>query len=327
VNNNRTGIWVLAGVIVGFSLPLLACMGLTLVTILSFSAAGSASQPASYSTAHVSGPLVGPAVALIDISGTIVSGRSSSFASTGMAASGDIIPLIRQAASASDVHAIVLLVNSPGGSVVPSDEIYHELQELQIPLVVQMGDVSASGAYYISMAADHIVANPNTLTGSIGVISTFPAIPEFLEKVGVEITTITAGESKDFGSLYREMTPEEIEYWQDLTSEVHDGFIEVVAEGRDMDIDTVREFADGRVFSGRQALELGLVDELGYQEDAIRIAADLAGLSGVPRVIYYQKFSPLSAFLGEGINFLNPGLPADWIRRLISPSLEYRWQP
>jgi protease-4 len=190
-----------------------------------------------------------------------------------------------------------------------------------------MGDVSASGAYYISVAADHIIANPNTLTGSIGVISTFPAIHELLEKVGVEITTITAGESKDFGSLYRPMTPEEIEYWQELTGEVHEGFIEVVAEGREMEIETVRELADGRVFSGRQALELGLVDELGYLENAIQVAADLGGISGPPRVIHYQQFSPLSAFLGSTFSALNPGLPRDWVQRLISPSIEYRWQP
>jgi protease-4 len=327
MKENRTGLWVLLGVIVGFSLPVLTCLGLTFVVSLSLSAASSSSQPSPYLMTHISGPIAGPAVAMIDVSGPIVSGRAPSFSNTAMAASGDVIPLIQQAALAADVRAIVLRVNSPGGSVVPSDEIYHALEELRIPVVVLMGDVAASGAYYISAAADHIVANPNTLTGSIGVISTFPVIDELLEKVGVDITTITAGESKDFGSMYRPMTESEIEYWQSLIGEVHEGFIEVVAAGRGMEISEVRELADGRVFSGRQALDLGLVDELGYEEDAVRVAADLGEIPDPPRVIQYQRYSPFSSLFGIATNLRGAGLPADWLQRLLGPTLEFRWVP
>jgi protease IV len=143
----------------------------------------------------------------------------------------------------------------------------------------------------------------------------------------VDLTTIVSGDAKDFDSLYRPMTPEEVEYWKSMINEIYEGFVQVVADGRGLNPSAVREFADGRVFSGRQALELGLVDELGYQEDAIRVAAELGDISGQPRVISYQKFSPLASLLGQSLSFQGAGLPADWVKRILGPTLEYRWQP
>jgi protease-4 len=308
-------------------MPVLACLGLTLVFTISLSAIGGQAAPSPSVAVPVSGPVAGPSVAIIEIVGTITSGRSSGFGTTATAASGDIITLINQAALDSDVSAIVLLINSPGGGVVPSDEIYQALEEIRIPIVVQMGDLTASGGYYLSMAADHLIATPNTLTGSIGVISTFPAAEEFLEKVGVEFTVITSGEVKDFGSPYRAMDPEEREYWQSVINEVYQGFVEIVAASREMDEAEVLELADGRVFTGRQALEMGLIDEVGYLDDAIAKAAELGGIEGEPRVVRFQKYSAFSTLLGETFGGQSGLIPADSINRLLAPALEFRWVP
>jgi protease-4 len=327
LNTNRSALWALLGVLVGFSLPIVACIGITLFLSIGLAGLGNPTTPSPISAVHTSGPLDGPAVAIIEITGPIVSGRVSPLASTDSAAAADIMDQIQQAALDSDVRAIILYVNSPGGGVVPSDEIYTALQQLRIPIIVQMGDVVASGAYYLSMAADHLIANPNTLTGSIGVVSTFPDAHELLEKVGVEMNVITAGEVKDFGSPYREMSPAEQAYWEELINEVYLEFIEIVAEGRGFDEETAGSIADGRVYSGRRALELGLVDAVGYQRDAIDKAVELAGITGEPRVIRYQKFSTLSSLLGETISSLPTGLPPDLLQRALSPMLEYRWLP
>lgn len=328
MKENRSALWALIGVLVGFALPVLACIGATLILSLSLAGLGAQAAPSPNIPVHVSGPQTGPAVALIEIRGPIVSGRAPSFSTTSVAAADDIIALIRQAAIDSDVRAIVLNVNSPGGSVVPSDQIYHQLQALQIPVVVHMEDVAASGAYYLSMGADYLIANPNTLTGSIGVISTFPDAHELLEKIGVQFQIITAGEAKDFGSPYRSMEPEEAEYWQGVVDEAYQGFIEVVAQGRNMQPDEVRPLADGRLYTGRRALELDLIDELGYLQDAVDTAAALGGIEAEPRVIRYEKYTPLRSLLGENTSLSLPtALPPDWLQRLYSPALQFLWVP
>ncbi len=327
MKENRSALWALLGVLVGFAMPVLACLGLTLVFTVSLSAVGGQAAPSPSMAVPVSGPVAGPTVAIIEIAGTITSGRSSGFGATATAASGDIIPLINQAALDSDVSAVVLHVNSPGGGVVASDEIYQALEALRIPIVVQMGDLAASGGYYLSMAADHLIATPNTLTGSIGVISTFPAAEEFLEKVGVEFTIIASGEVKDFGSPYRSMDPDEREYWQGVINEVYQGFVEIVADGRDMTENEVLELADGRVFTGRQALELGLIDEVGYLDDAIAKAAELGGIEGEPRVVRFQKYSPFGTLLGETFGDRSGLIPADLLNRILAPAMEFRWLP
>ena len=147
-----------------------------------------------------------------------------------------------------------------------------------------MGSLAASGGYYISAPADYIYATPNTLTGSIGVISQFVVAKDLLDDVGIDVVVITAGDVKDFGSFHRDMTPEEREYWQTLINQTHEDFIEVVAGGRGMDVEAVRQLADGRVFRGEEAVGLGLVDEVGYFEDAVQKAADLAGIEGTPNI-------------------------------------------
>lgn len=277
---------------------------------------------------YVSGPVSGPAIAIIEVNGTIVSGSAGgSYASAGLAGADDVIQAIRFADQDPDVEAILLKVNSPGGSVVASDLIYQELAATTKPIVVLMGELTASGGYYISMAGDHLIANPNSLTGSIGVISTFPNAEALFENVGLEFTVFTSGEAKDFGSLYRDMTPEEIEYWQAVIDETYEGFVQIVVDGRGLPIEQVRAVADGRVFTGRQALELGLIDEIGYEHDALKKAASLGGIQGPVRVIRFGTDEGLFSILGG----LSPAgsqlLPRDFLDRMLMPRLEFRWLP
>ncbi len=325
---NRTALWTLLGVFIGFSLPVLTCMGFFFLLIIGLSAAGGGQASAAVSAVpiHVSGPLTGPAVAIIEISGPIVSGRASSFSESSVAASEDVIDVIRWSAQDPDVEAILLVVNSPGGSVVASDVIYNALKNVQKPIVVLFGETAASGGYYISMAGEHIIANPNSLVGSIGVISTFPNAQELLEKVGVQMNVVISGEAKDFGSLYRDMTPEELDYWQGVIDETYAGFVTIVAEGRKMDEEAVRALADGRVYTGRQALELGLVDALGYEQEAINKAATLGLISGEPRVIRYSTEAGFLSLLGGVANPPDTSAFA-MLERLLMPKMEFMWVP
>jgi len=232
----------------------------------------------------------GPAVGIVRVQGLILSGEPTGPFPDGNTYSKVVIEQLRRARSNPDVKAILLRINSPGGSVVGSDEIYQVLRdEIDKPVVVSMGELAASGGYYIAAGADKIVANPATLTGSIGVILTVTNVEDLLNKVGVEVTVIKRGELKDELSPFREMTPEERALWQRIIDEAYDQFIDAVAEGRGMPREKVLELADGRVYTGRQALELGLIDALGNLSDAIELAAELGGIEGEPRIIEYRR--------------------------------------
>jgi protease-4 len=186
------------------------------------------------------------------------------------------------------VKAIVLRVDSPGGGVGPSQEIYDEVVRVtQLkPVVISMGSVAASGGYYISAPANRIFANPGTITGSIGVIMEFTNVIALMDKVGLKTSVIKSGAHKDIGSAMRAMTEPERLLLQSLIDDVHDQFVTAVCEGRQLDKQEVLTFADGRIFTGRQALSLGLVDELGGLQAAIRSAGELAGIEGTPDVLY-----------------------------------------
>jgi len=191
----------------------------------------------------------------------------------------------------SDVKAVVLRVNSPGGSVVPSQEIYDKILQLKKSkkVVVSMGSVAASGGYYIACAADRIIANPGTITGSIGVIMQISQIEELLKKIGLKATVIKAGKYKDVGSPVRDMTPEEKNLIQNVIDDIHNQFIEVVLSNRNIPREEIENIADARIFTGRQALEAGLVDDLGNLEYAIDVASELAGVKGKAEVVYPEK--------------------------------------
>jgi protease-4 len=258
----------------------------------------------------------GAAVGVIPVEGTIVSGFPDSLTSTGgNVYSGRIIEYLKQAERDPSVRAIVLRVDSPGGGVVGSDEIHQQMLQMTKPVVVSMGELAASGGYYISAPADEIFANRNTLTGSIGVISQFIHIEEFLADNGVAVTTIISDEFKDTGSLFRLMNEEEKAIWQAIIDDAYDDFVGIVADGRGMSEQAVRELADGRVYTGEQALALGLVDRLGNLPDAIARAAELGGIEGEPRIVEYR---PPAGFL-ETLMGMQQRSPGDMLlERLLS---------
>jgi len=187
------------------------------------------------------------------------------------------------------VAAILLHVDSPGGGVAVTQEIYEEIMRVRMEdeklVVVSMTTVGASGAYYLACAADRVVANPGTLVGSIGVIMQYPVLGELLDKIGVDYETIKTGEVKDVGSPWREPTDRDREMLQSAIDDVYQQFVEAVMEGRNLTYDEVISMADGSIFTGRQALDLGLVDELGSFEEAIRLTGELAGIEGEPNTV------------------------------------------
>jgi protease-4 len=202
-----------------------------------------------------------------------------------------------------NIKAIVLRIDSPGGGVGPSQEIYSEVKKTTRlkKVIVSMGSVAASGGYYVAAPADHVMANPGTITGSIGVIMEFANIEGLLEKIGLSAVVIKSGVYKDVGSPLREITPEERQLLQGFIDNVYEQFVAAVAEGRKMPVEAVRAIADGRILSGEQAQKLGLLDSLGNIEDAIALAAELGGITGPPSVVYAEKkkFSLLELILGS----------------------------
>jgi protease IV len=185
-----------------------------------------------------------------------------------------------------------------------------------------MGSVAASGGYYVSCGATKIVANPGTLTGSIGVIFQFMHFKQLMDKIGVDETTIKTGKFKDSGSPFRATTEEEEQYFNMLVADVYDQFVDVVANERHLERQQVLKYADGRVFTGRQAVEYGFVDTLGTMEDAINIAADLGGISGKPRIVKEVRHKTLfEKFVGDAATEVTK------IRQelLQQPALQYRF--
>ncbi len=218
---------------------------------------------------------LGEKVAVIEIYGTIGS-------------SNEVIRQLKKYSKDSSVPAIVLDIDSPGGAVVPSQEIYEEVLKAKKAgkkVVAALRSLGASGGYYVACSADTIVANPGTLTGSIGVIFEFPVVQELFRKIGVKFEVVKRGELKEVGTWNRPMTQEERDLLQSVIDDTYEQFVEVVKEGRGLEREKILELADGRVFTGRQAKELGLVDELGDIEDAIRIAGKIGDIEGVPRTI------------------------------------------
>jgi protease-4 len=254
---------------------------------------------------------IGKKVGVIEVTGVI-------------AASKDIIEQLIDFRDDDTVKAIVLRVDSPGGGVGPSQEIYEEVRKtLDVkPVVVSMGSVAASGGYYIAVPARRILANPGSITGSIGVIMEFTNFQELLQKIGLRSDVVKSGEHKDIGSPIRPMTESDRKILQTMIDDVHSQFIDAVAEGRKMDPDIVRALADGRIFTGRQAMAAGLVDELGNLQDAIDAAAELAGIEGKPKVVYppEEKSGILDYLVQETISQLRHGLQGQG-----SPGLRYIW--
>ena len=188
------------------------------------------------------------------------------------------------------MKAVVLRIDSPGGGVGPSQEIYSELKRLAKvkPLIVSMGSVAASGGYYVAVAGEHLFANPGTITGSIGVIMSFPDYQGIMGKIGIKTEVVKSGRFKDIGSSTRDLTVADRELLQGMIDDVHSQFVTAISEGRNIPIDRLQPFVDGRIFTGQQALDAGLIDELGSLSDAVRHAGNAVGLGDDPKVIYPQ---------------------------------------
>ena len=232
---------------------------------------------------------------------------------------------IKKYADDKSIKAIVLRIDSPGGAVAPSQEIYSEVLKFRKNsnkiVVTSMGNLAASGGYYIACASDKIVANPGTLTGSIGVIMTFSNIEELMKKIGLKTEVIKSGEFKDIGSPMREFTEKEKKLLQGVIDDVYDQFVNAVAVGRNIGVEKVKELSDGRIFTGRQAFEMGLVDKLGSFEEAIKLTAELVGIEGEPKIVSEKKEKNLLFKLLENkvLSYLPNQLH-------IIPGLQYLWQ-
>ena len=203
----------------------------------------------------------------------------------------EIVSEINEFADNSSIRAVVLRIDTPGGSVAPSQEIYRAVLELRKKkkVVVSMGSVAASGGYLIAVAADRIVANPGTITGSISAVMHYANVEELLKKVGVRSSVIKSGKFKDIGSPVRTMTAEERSLIQGIVDDIYDQFVVTVSENRRIPLSKIIRLADGRIFTGRQAKELGLVDELGGLQDAVLLAGRLSGAKEKPEIVYGMK--------------------------------------
>jgi protease-4 len=248
-------------------------------------------------------PLFGPRVAVVELEGLI-------------AETDDLVRELRQHRENPSVRAVVIRINSPGGVVGPTQEVHEallRLREAKKPVVASLGSVAASGGYYVAVAADQIYANPGSLTGSIGVIMQMANVEALFKKVGVDYIVVKAGQFKDLGNFSRPMTPEERRVIQGLLDDVHGQFIDAVAKGRKLDRATVAQFADGRIFSGTQALGLHMVDALGGLEDAVNAAAKLANLPTPAPVERARRRFSIFDFVRSELGFSVPAatlLPA-----------------
>ena len=274
-------------------------------------------------------------VLLMELSGLI-----SSQESDGLVEHPNMVAQIKEeltrAAEDPKLKALVVRINSPGGTVTASDIIYHELrafrQKRRIPVIASIMDVGASGGYYVATAADKIIVHPSSVTGSLGVIMLTLNARGLLEKVGLEANAITSGPNKDMGSPFKPMTEEERAIFQGLISSFYQRFLAVIREGRrNLPAEEIRKLADGRVYSGEQASALGLADSVGYLEDAIDLAKREAGLTEA-RVVTYRRpgeyrHNVYSKFLGGGGLSALANLDLGSMVRGGTPQFMYLWLP
>jgi protease-4 len=264
----------------------------------------------SFSGTGSDGLAFGDAVAIVRVEGVILPGEApppNPFSGdSGGAFSQQVIDHLKKANKNDSVKAVVLFVDSPGGSVFASDEIQLQIKAMEKPIIAGMGSLAASGGYFVSAPTDEIWASPHSLTCSIGVISQFLNVEEFADEYGVTAVTIKSGQFKDTGNPFREFTPEDEALWQAIIDEAYDAFVQIVADGRGMEEEAVRAVADGRVCTGQQALEMGLVDNLGYLPDVIDRAAELGGIEGEPRIIEYRGRPSFFEALGASLNRPSP---------------------
>jgi len=260
-----------------------------------------------------------PAVGLLEVNGTITESLP-------------YLDAIKQFEDDRSIKTVVVRLDSPGGNVGPSQEIYSALLRLKKtkPVVASMGAVGASGAYYIACAADTVYALPGTMTGSIGVIMEFFDASDGMKRLGIRPQNISAGTLKDAGSPFKPMTPNERIYFKALVDDVHEQFIEAVAKNRKLKPEVVRTLADGRVFTGRQALSSRLIDKLGGLDDAVEAAKKKAGITGDARIIRPDVSEGIWATIRKLLNVRTPiplrADPSQGLGLIQSVRLEYSMQ-
>ncbi len=287
---------------------LILFLGIGLLAMLAFFSSGPA-----YTESEDGVFGLGSKVAVIDLTGIIMS-------------STDIVRQLKKYEDDGAVKAIVLRIDSPGGAVAPSQEIYDQVLEVRKKkkIVASMGSVAASGGYYVACAADSIVANPGSLTGSIGVIFEFPVLADLFKKIGIKTEVVKSGELKDVGSYSRPMTENERQMLQSVINDTYEQFVEAVSKNRRMEKSEVLALADGSVFTGRQAKEKGLVDRLGNLQDALRLAGKMGGIQGEPRTVKEKKYRRRSIFdlVEDGIFGKKIEIPEE-LEEMLSPGLKY----
>jgi protease IV len=253
-------------------------------------------------------------IALVHVNGMLMDSR-------------DIVRQLSDYRHDPQVRGIILRIDSPGGAVAPAQEIYSEIMKLradQKAVYASMGTVAASGGYYIACAADYVLANPGTLTGSISAVMAFNNIEGLTKKVGVKPYIIKSGKFKDVGSPLRAMTSDEQKLLQDVVNDVHEQFVQAIATGRDLPLAEVHKIADGRIMTGQQALKLKLIDEVGGLKKTIDLLAKKLNVVGRPKVIEQKEKVPFFDWLLQGS--LSSGL-AQTIIPSPQPRLQYVWLP
>lgn len=264
---------------------------------------------------YVAGGVTGAKIAVVELNGLIL-GDEIDYA----------IRQIRQARDDTSIRAVVIRIDSPGGTVSGSDRIWREVQLLKDrdkPVVVSMGGLAASGGYYVASAADYIFAEPTTMTGSIGVILEIPVIGELLDKIGVEFQTIKTGDWKDSPSLFHPLSDEERKRWGDVLDDAYQRFLRVIAQGRDLSLDHLKPVADGRVLTAEEAKKSELINEIGYQDDAILHAQRLSGLSSVHVIRFVKPKSVIETLLGTQSRAPSVSIDPDFLLKLQAPRMLY----
>lgn len=249
-----------------------------------------------------------PVIAVVNITGTVMGGEGSDnpFAQSNAAMSGTIMKEIRKASNDSNVKALILRLNTPGGSVTAAEEISREItrfkEKTHKPVIAAMGDTAASAGYWLAAHADKIYANNTTLTGSLGVYMPYMNFNGIYDKIGLKTKKIKSGKFKDIMSPDRPMTKEEEKLLQDMVDEMYGQFVDVIVEGRHMSRKKVLKLADGRVYTGRQAKKLGLVDGIGNYYDVLDATAKMVGIEGTPKVKSYAGTNWKSLFSAQGLS-------------------------
>ncbi|MCP4253366.1 MAG: signal peptide peptidase SppA [Candidatus Scalindua sp.] len=302
---SRVGFWISTSLAIFF---FLCCIALFISLMGLFVVKGALTTPVEdESTRKLTETIIGGSgtdkILLIPLKGVITGQSAKRFLQETPSIVDSVKQQLEQAQNDNDIKAVILEINSPGGGITASDIIYKKVlefkEETDKKVIVCMQDVAASGAYYISAAADKIISHPTTITGSIGVIMPLINIASLVEKYGIEDNSIKSGDMKSIGSPLKKMTDAERKILYDIVDEMYTRFVDIIAVGRNMTIEDVKRLADGRIYTGRQALENGLVDQLGYIDDAIILAKNIAGLNEAKVIKYKRMFNLAEIFEGS----------------------------